>query len=127
MPNTGPSDASRRQSATFLPMWPRPWVSETDGVVLPSPAFVGVIAVTLTSLPFGRSARRSSTSSETLALYLPYESISSGGSPAASALSGMGRRVARCAISSDDGIVVANDGPFDGGDGLPNISPCRVQ
>ena len=54
MPNTGPSEASRRQSATRLPMWPSPCVSETDVVVFPSPAFVGVIAVTQTSFPSGR-------------------------------------------------------------------------
>src|SRR5581483_540246 len=49
MPKTGPSDASRRQSTGERPMWPSPCVSETAVVVLPSPAFVGVIAVTLTS------------------------------------------------------------------------------
>src|SRR4051794_33798680 len=112
MPNTGPSDASRRQSATFFPRWPSPCVTETDVVVLPSPAFVGVIAVTLISFPSGRSASRSSTSSETFALYLPYGSISSGSRPAASAISVMGRRVARCAISSDEGIVADKGGPF---------------
>jgi hypothetical protein len=50
---------SRRQRITSLPIAPRPCVSETDVVVLPSPAFVGVIAVVITSLPSGRSARRS--------------------------------------------------------------------
>src|SRR5690348_3037979 len=112
MPNTGPSDASRRQSATFFPRWPSPCVTETEVVVLPSPAFVGVIAVTLISFPSGRSARRSSTSSETFALYLPYGSISSGRRPAASAISVMGRRLACCAISSDEGIVADKGGPF---------------
>src|SRR5690348_123396 len=112
MPKTGPSDASRRQSATLLPRWPSPCVTDTDVVVLPSPAFVGVIAVTLISFPSGRSARRSSTSSETFALYLPYGSISSGSRPAASAISVMGRRVACCAISSDEGIVADKGGPF---------------
>ena len=34
-------------------MWPRPCVSDTDVVVLPSPAFVGVIAVTLISFASG--------------------------------------------------------------------------
>ena len=52
MPNTGPSEGSRRQIIAFLPMWlsasPRPTVV----VVLPSPAGVGLIAVTRISLPF---------------------------------------------------------------------------
>jgi hypothetical protein len=43
-------------------------VSETDVVVLPSPNFVGVIAVTQTSFASGREASRSSTESETFAL-----------------------------------------------------------
>src|SRR3954471_3781968 len=107
MPKTGPSDASRRQSATFLPRWPSPCVKDTDVVDLPSPAFVGVIAVTLISFPSGRSARRSRTDSETFALYFPYGSISSGSSPAAAAIWVIGRSVACCAISRDDGIVVA--------------------
>jgi hypothetical protein len=46
-------------------------VSETAVVVLPSPNFVGVIAVTQTSLASVRVASRSSTESETLALYVP--------------------------------------------------------
>ena len=43
-------------------------MSDTAVVVLPSPNFVGVIAVTQTSFPSGRSARRSSTESEIFAL-----------------------------------------------------------
>jgi hypothetical protein len=42
-------------------MWPRPCVSDTDVVVLPSPAFVGVIAVTSISFPSALPASRSST------------------------------------------------------------------
>ena len=57
MPNTGPSEGSRRQTMAFLPMRfsasPRP----TLVVVLPSPAGVGLIAVTRISLPSGRSRR----------------------------------------------------------------------
>ena len=67
MPKTGPIDGSRRQSATRLPIFPKPCVSETDVVVLPSPAFVGVMAVVITSLPSGRSRSRSRTESSTLA------------------------------------------------------------
>ena len=40
---------------TSLPILPRPCVSETLVVVLPSPALVGVMAVVMTSLPSGRS------------------------------------------------------------------------
>src|SRR5918912_44606 len=98
MPNTGPSDASRRQSATSFPMWPSPWVSDTDVVDFPSPAFVGVIAVTSISFPSGLAARRSSTDSETFALYGPYWSTSSGSSPAAAAISAIGRTPTREAL-----------------------------
>src|SRR5438105_1670104 len=41
IPNTGPTDASRRQATGFLPITPSPWVSPTSVVVLPSPALVG--------------------------------------------------------------------------------------
>jgi len=52
-------------------------VSETDVVVFPSPAGVGVTAVTLISFASGRSASRSRTERSTFALYRPYGSISS--------------------------------------------------
>ena len=68
IPNTGPSDASRRHATGFLPITPSPWVSPTSVVVLPSPALVGVIPVTHTILPSGRSLSRSSTDSATFAL-----------------------------------------------------------
>ena len=61
MPNTGPIDGSRRHSITSLPILPMPWVRLTDVVVLPSPAFVGVMAVTMIILPSGRSFSRSRT------------------------------------------------------------------
>ena len=57
MPKIGPSDGSRRHSTGRLPMWPSPWVSETDVVVLPSPAFVGVMAETHTILASGASGQ----------------------------------------------------------------------
>ena len=44
---------------TFRPIWPRPCVRATLVVVLPSPALVGVMAVTMTSLPSFAWARRS--------------------------------------------------------------------
>ena len=68
IPKTGPSDGSRSAIIAFLPMRlsasPRPTVV----VVLPSPAGVGLIAVTSTSLPSGRSASDSTKGSASLAL-----------------------------------------------------------
>ena len=68
MPNTGPRLGSRRQRTAFLPIWlsasPRPTVV----VVLPSPAGVGLIAVTRISLPSGFDFRLSTYSMEILAL-----------------------------------------------------------
>src|ERR671931_1766835 len=107
IPNTGPSEASRTHSTELRPIAPRPCVSETEVVVLPSPAFVGVIAVTQTSFASGRSASRSRTERFTLPLKRPYWSSSSGSSPAAAAISAMGRSCASWAISSEDGMWVA--------------------
>ena len=59
---------SRRQHSAFLPMWLRPSVRPTVVVVLPSPAGVGVIAVTRMSLPSGRPLSDSIYSSEILPL-----------------------------------------------------------
>ena len=50
------------------PMAPMPCVSETEVVVLPSPALVGVIAVTQMILPSGLSFSRSSTERRIFAL-----------------------------------------------------------
>ena len=102
MPKIGPSDGSRRHSTGRLPMWPSPCVSETDVVVLPSPALVGVIAETQTTFASGTPARRSSALRLTLALYLPYRSTSSSSRPISRAISMIGRRVASCAISRLD-------------------------
>ena len=52
-------------------MWPSPCVSETLVVVLPSPAFVGVMAVVMTSLPSGFLVRRSRIDRSIFARYLP--------------------------------------------------------
>ena len=56
-PKIGPSDGSRRQRIGLRPMWPRPCASATEEVVLPSPAGVGVIAVTFTILRIGPVAQ----------------------------------------------------------------------
>ncbi len=67
-PKIGPSDGSRRQRIGLRPMWPRPCASATEEVVLPSPAGVGVIAVTFTILASGRSLRRAIADSSIFAL-----------------------------------------------------------
>ena len=53
-PKQGPRLGSRRQTSVSLPMRLRPSASPTEVVVLPSPAGVGVIAVTSTSFPSSR-------------------------------------------------------------------------
>src|SRR5204862_2180507 len=72
---------------------------DTDVVVLPSPALVGVIAETQMTLASGASDRRSITSRLILALYLPYRSTSSSSMPISRATSMIGRSTASCAIS----------------------------
>ena len=100
IPNTGPSDGSRRHSTGRLPMWPSPWVRDTDVVVLPSPALVGVMAETQTTLALGASFSRSITPRSILALYLPYRSTSSSSSPASRAMSMIGRRTLLCDLEA---------------------------
>ena len=102
-PNTGPTDGSRSAITVFLPMRlsasPRPIVV----VVLPSPAGVGLIAVTRTSLPSGRSASESRKSRSSLAMWLPWKSSASSGMPTCPAISAMGRmRLARAMARSCD-------------------------
>jgi hypothetical protein len=75
-------------------------VSETDVVVLPSPAFVGVMAVVITSFPSGRAASRSRIVGDTFARNRPYGSSSSSSMPALRAISVIGARTASCAIWS---------------------------
>ncbi len=60
------------QTAAFLPILFRPWASPTVVVLLPSPSGVGLIAVTRTYLPRGRSASsRSIASSRIFAFFEP--------------------------------------------------------
>src|SRR4051795_573881 len=94
-----PSAASRRHSTGRLPIRPSPCVSETEVVVLPSPAFVGVIAETHTIFASGAPDSRSITLRSILALYLPYRSTSSSSRPISVATSIIGRSTASWAIS----------------------------
>ena len=55
-PNVGPSDGSRRASATLSPFNAMPCARPIEIVVLPSPAEVGVSAVTRMTLPGLRRA-----------------------------------------------------------------------
>jgi hypothetical protein len=66
----GPSEASRMQIAAFLPIRFSPSPRPTVVVVLPSPAGVGLIAVTRISLPFGRSPAPSMKSCADLGLVM---------------------------------------------------------
>src|SRR6185436_108718 len=77
----------------------RPSARPTVVVDLPSPAGVGVIAVTSTSAPSGRPAARAIASRPILALKRPYSSKSSPPRPAFSAISWMGRSLTVRAIS----------------------------
>ena len=54
-PKTGPSEGSRRATITFLPSLCIPSARPTVVVVFPSPAGVGLIAVTRINFPFGAS------------------------------------------------------------------------
>ncbi len=59
-------------TAAFRPIWFSPWANPTVVVDLPSPRGVGVMAVTTTYRPCGRSAsRRVMASSVTLAFVGP--------------------------------------------------------
>ena len=93
-PRTGPTDGSRKQASERSPILASPSLSATAVVVLPSPDFVGVMAVTATSFPSGRPASEPSRSRPSLALCLPYNSKSSRPSPrsAATAVISLGSR-----------------------------------
>src|ERR1700726_612035 len=107
MPNTGPSDGSRTQIAARLPRRfsasPRPTVV----VVLPSPAGVGVIAVTRISLPSGRPLRPAIASSDSFALNGPKASRCSSAMPSLlPATREMPSSLACCAIAMSDAILL---------------------
>ena len=94
-------------TAAFLPMWLSPCASPTEVVDLPSPSGVGVIAVTSTYLPRGRSASsRSIAARVTLALVGPYSSSSPSAIPRSCATSMIGRGVTDRAMSRSDGKLI---------------------
>ncbi len=87
MPKHGPNDGSLNAATAFTPILFSPSVSPILMVVFPSPAGVGLIAVTKTSLPSGLSENFFITSSEIFALYFPYSSNSSSSIPTFAATS----------------------------------------
>src|SRR5262245_13147370 len=99
MPKQGPSEGSRRQLMAFLPMRLRPSPRPTVVVVLPSPAGVGLIAVTRISLPSGLPFIDSTKSMEILALVWPKGRNCSSGIPSFAATSRIGFSLASRAIS----------------------------
>ena len=77
MPITGPRDGSRMAIIVFSPILLSASASPMVMVDLPSPAGVGLIAVTKISLPTGFFSTSRILSKLSLALYLPYNSKSS--------------------------------------------------
>ena len=71
MPKQGPRLGSRRQATDFFPIRLIASFSPTEVVVLPSPAGVGLMAVTRMSFPSGLSLRDSICSGSIFALVLP--------------------------------------------------------
>ena len=69
MPNVGPRLGSRSATAVRTPIFASPWARPTLVVVLPSPAGVGVMAVTSTSLP--RRGRPRNAASASFAFQCP--------------------------------------------------------
>ena len=67
IPKTGPSDGSRKAKQTLSPLSANASARPIETVVLPLPAFVGLIAVTKTSFPLLAFGLKS-----ILALYFPY-------------------------------------------------------
>ena len=91
-PSVGPTEGSRRQTSELSPIWPKPSVRATAVVVLPSPAFVGVTAVTAISFPLPCVASRSRTDRSIFALSRPKSSTSAGSRSRLAASSEIGRR-----------------------------------
>src|ERR1700733_1374841 len=104
MPKLGPSEGSRRQIIVFLPMRLRASPRPTVVVVLPSPAGVGLIAVTRMSLPSGGFERRLRKSSSSLARKPPNGRKAGSGTAIFAALSAIGLRRAARAISMSDAM-----------------------
>jgi len=64
-------EGSREVMTTFLPMCARPWVRLMEVTVFPSPAAVGVVAVTMINFPRRLNKGSESSSSLTFPLVIP--------------------------------------------------------
>ena len=102
MPKQGPSEASLIQTAAFLPIAFRPSPRPTVVVVLPSPAGVGLMAVTRIRWPSFSFASDLMNASDTLALSCPYGKRCSFEMPILAAISWIGFLLAARAISISD-------------------------
>ena len=71
MPKTGPKLGSRNATIVFFPILFMPSAKPTEVVVLPSPAVVGVMAVTKTNFASFLLFNLSMTANGTLALKCP--------------------------------------------------------
>src|ERR1700722_7627541 len=102
MPKLGPSEGSRRQIIVFLPIRLSASPKPTVVVVLPSPAGVGLIAVTRMSFPSGLFERLLRKSYSSLAMKRPNGRKADSGAPIFAAISAIGFRRAALAISMSD-------------------------
>jgi hypothetical protein len=102
-PKTGPSDGSRKAAMARTPRFASPCTRPIDDVVLPSPYFVGVMAVTSTSLPRGLFARSSVTVSHDSLARGPWRRRSSGSRSSFSATRVMGSMAAEDAAIAPGG------------------------
>jgi len=99
IPKHGPRDGSLNAMTALFPSLPNASPRPTLVVVFPSPAGVGLIAVTRISFPSFLSETRRISSSESFALYFPYNSRSSSGMSSFAATSRICTIWASCAIS----------------------------
>ncbi len=96
---TGPKEGSRRAIMVFLPILDKASAKPIVIVDLPSPAGVGLIAVTKINFPGALSFTALILSKDNFALYFPYSSISSKLIPTFSTISVIGFKVILCAMS----------------------------
>src|SRR4030095_8571834 len=106
MPNTGPSDGSRKHTAAFLPIRLSPSPGPLFLVLCPAPPGVGLIAVTRISLPSGLPCCFAIQSSEIFPLVRPYGTSASSGIARRFAISEIGSSFPCWAISMSVNIAL---------------------
>ena len=104
IPNEGPKLGSLKQTIDFFPILFNPSFKPTDVVVFPSPAGVGVIAVTKISFPSGLFFNVSRYSKLIFAICLPMglKAVLSSGTLTLANISLIGRILASLAIWISD-------------------------